>query len=128
VTPNHYNSKQEDDAPERSVPTSNEVLSDFELLENKIKKPRTKGISREPPQSPHSLENASERSGRQEFKLDSSKKLVSIGHLSVNSVTDEYYIAAQSETDSQHNSMVKKEMLRYLSRVADRNKPLFVFN
>lgn len=46
----------------------------------------------------------------------------------MNSVTDEYYIAAQSETDSQQNSVVKREMIRYLSRVADRTKPLFVFN
>jgi len=84
----------------------------------------------DPPQSPHSVKdgNQSEKSGKQKFKSSSSRKLVSIGHLSVNSVTDEYYIAAQSDTDSQHNILVKKEMIRYLSRVADRNKPLFVFN
>ena len=51
---------------------------------------------------------------------------MSIGQLSVNSVTDEYYIAACDE--SEHSQAVKRQMIRYLSRVADRNKPLFMFN
>jgi hypothetical protein len=52
------------------------------------------------------------------------KKLVSI--VSVNSVTDERYIEAQSESSQcqQH----KQKMIRYLHKVNDRNKPLFIFN
>ncbi len=30
--------------------------------------------------------------------------------------------------DSNDHFSIKKQMIRYLSRVADRNKPLFVFN
>lgn len=65
-------------------------------------------------------------SDRQRVRIDSAKELVSIGQLSVNSVTDEYYIAACDE--SEHAQAVKQQMIRYLSRVADRNKPLFMFN
>lgn len=57
---------------------------------------------------------------------DSAKELVSIGQLSINSVTDEYYIAATDE--SEHAQLVRRQMIRYLSRVSDRNKPLFMFN
>ena len=55
----------------------------------------------------------------------------SIMHMSVNSVTDGNFILhegdAQSHDSNDHFS-IKKQMIRYLSRVADRNKPLFVFN
>lgn len=55
----------------------------------------------------------------------------SIMHMSVNSVTDGNFILhdgdAQSH-DSNEPFSIKKQMIRYLSRVADRNKPLFVFN
>ena len=49
-------------------------------------------------------------------------------HLSFNSVTDEKYIAAASKSESEHNNLEKTEMLNYLSRVSDKNKPLFMFN
>ena len=55
----------------------------------------------------------------------------SILHMSVNSVTDEkHYMRHDDENsnDSNNHYSIKKQMLRYLSRVADRNKPLFVFN
>jgi hypothetical protein len=51
---------------------------------------------------------------------------VSISHLSLNSVTDEYFIAANAEPEP--SQAVRKQMARYLSRVSDKNKPLFVFN
>lgn len=55
----------------------------------------------------------------------------SILQMSVNSVTDEKnylkYHDGNSDDSNDHYS-IKKQMLRYLSRVADRNKPLFVFN
>lgn len=51
---------------------------------------------------------------------------------SINSVTDEkYYMRHEdgnSEDSSQDYYSIKKQMIRYLSRVADRNKPMFVFN
>ncbi len=43
------NSKNEDDSAVRPVAAMSEVLSDYELIENSIKKPRTKGVKREPP-------------------------------------------------------------------------------
>jgi len=49
-----------------------------------------------------------------------------MGQLSLNSVTDEYYIAACNETEQ--SQAVRKQMIRYLSRVSDKNKPLFMFN
>jgi hypothetical protein len=49
-------------------------------------------------------------------------------HMSFNSVTDEKYIAAASQSESDYNKQVKSEMLSYLSRVSDKNKPLFMFN
>jgi len=49
-----------------------------------------------------------------------------MGQLSLNSVTDEYYIAACNETEQ--SLAVRKQMIRYLSRVSDKNKPLFMFN
>lgn len=49
-----------------------------------------------------------------------------MGQLSLNSVTDEYYIAACNETEQ--SMAVRKQMIRYLSRVSDKNKPLFMFN
>jgi hypothetical protein len=56
----------------------------------------------------------------------------SILQMSVNSVTDEKnYLRHDDEnsTDSNNNYYsIKKQMIRYLSRVADRNKPMFVFN
>lgn len=56
----------------------------------------------------------------------------SILQMSVNSVTDERnYLRHDDEnsTDSNNNYYsIKKQMIRYLSRVADRNKPMFVFN
>jgi len=55
----------------------------------------------------------------------------SIMHMSVNSVTDGNFILHEGDTqshDSNDHFSIKKQMIRYLSRVADRNKPLFVFN
>ena len=57
----------------------------------------------------------------------------SIMQMSVNSVTDGNFIHMHENGDCQsHDSndhfSIKKQMIRYLSRVADRNKPLFVFN
>ena len=56
----------------------------------------------------------------------------SIMHMSVNSVTDNNFIIHKGEDaqscDSNDHFSIKKQMIRYLSRVADRNKPLFVFN
>jgi hypothetical protein len=51
-------------------------------------------------------------------------------HMSINSVTDErnYLGDGNSEDSSQDYYSIKKQMIRYLSRVADRNKPMFVFN
>jgi hypothetical protein len=46
--------------------------------------------------------------------------------VSLNSVTDEQYIQAQSESDQCQQN--KKQMIRYLHKVNDRNKPLFIFN
>ena len=51
---------------------------------------------------------------------------------SINSVTDEKYYKkheeGSSEDSSQNYYSVKKQMIRYLSRVADKNKPMFLFN
>lgn len=55
----------------------------------------------------------------------------SILQMSVNSVTDEKNYSRRDDgasDDSNDHYSIKKQMLRYLSRVADRNKPLFVFN
>ena len=55
----------------------------------------------------------------------------SIMHMSVNSVTDGNFILCEADAqshDSNDHFSIKKQMIRYLSRVADRNKPLFVFN
>ena len=55
----------------------------------------------------------------------------SIMHMSVNSVTDGNFILHEGDNqshDSNDHFSIKKQMIRYLSRVADRNKPLFVFN
>lgn len=55
----------------------------------------------------------------------------SIMHMSVNSVTDGNFILHEGDTqshDSNEPFSIKQKMIRYLSRVADRNKPLFVFN
>ncbi len=56
----------------------------------------------------------------------------SIMHMSVNSVTDNNFQVHKGEDahscDSNDHFSIKKQMIRYLSRVADRNKPLFVFN
>ena len=52
-------------------------------------------------------------------------------HMSVNSVTDGNFILHEGDNqshDSNDHFSIKKQMIRYLSRVADRNKPLFVFN
>ncbi len=65
-------------------------------------------------------------SARSSAKMNSIGAFVSISHLSLNSVTDEYYIAANNE--SEQSQAVRKQMVRYLSRVSDKNKPLFVFN
>jgi len=34
----------------------------------------------------------------------------------------------ENSNDSNNYYSIKKQMIRYLSRVADRNKPMFVFN
>ncbi len=62
--------------------------------------------------------------------MNSSKAPISgiAPHLSFNSVTDEQYIAAASISESEHNKLEKTEMINYLSRVSDKNKPLFMFN
>ena len=55
----------------------------------------------------------------------------SIMHMSVNSVTDGSFMVHGDDAashDSNDHFSIKKQMIRYLSRVADRNKPLFVFN
>ena len=55
----------------------------------------------------------------------------SIMHMSVNSVTDGSFMVHGDDAashDSNEYFSIKKQMIRYLSRVADRNKPLFVFN
>lgn len=55
----------------------------------------------------------------------------SILQMSVNSVTDGKFRRGGADTrsvDSNDARSIKKQMIRYLSRVADRNKPLFVFN
>ena len=55
----------------------------------------------------------------------------SIMHMSVNSVVDNNFAALAADVqshDSNDHFSIKKQMIRYLSRVADRNKPLFVFN
>lgn len=56
----------------------------------------------------------------------------SIMHMSVNSVTDHNFIIRGKDDgaseDSNDHFSIKKQMIRYLSRLADRNKPLFVFN
>ena len=60
-----------------------------------------------------------------------SMRYESIMHMSVNSVTDGNFILHEGDAKSQDSNdhfSIKKQMIRYLSRVADRNKPLFVFN
>ena len=61
-----------------------------------------------------------------------SAKAESIMHMSVNSVTDGNFAYVAGDDAASHDSndhfSIKKQMIRYLSRVADRNKPLFVFN
>jgi len=61
-----------------------------------------------------------------------SAKAESIMHMSVNSVTDGNFCYVAGDDTASHDSndhfSIKKQMIRYLSRVADRNKPLFVFN
>lgn len=55
----------------------------------------------------------------------------SVMHMSVNSVTDGSFMVHGDDAashDSNEYFSIKKQMIRYLSRVADRNKPLFVFN
>ena len=55
----------------------------------------------------------------------------SIMHMSVNSVTDGNFILHEADAqshDSNDHFSIKKQMIRYLSRVTDRTKPLFVFN
>lgn len=55
----------------------------------------------------------------------------SIMHMSVNSVIDGNFairVGSENSHDSNDHFSIKKQMIRYLSRVADRNKPLFVFN
>lgn len=55
----------------------------------------------------------------------------SMMHMSVNSVVDNNFAAIAADVqshDSNDHFSIKKQMIRYLSRVADRNKPLFVFN
>ena len=47
------------------------------------------------------------------------------------SVTDERQHGRhddENSNDSNNYYSIKKQMIRYLSRVADRNKPMFVFN
>ena len=73
----------------------------------------------------------SHRAGASNGSMTVSMRDESIMHMSVNSVTDGNFILhegdAQSHDSNDHFS-IKKQMIRYLSRVADRNKPLFVFN
>jgi hypothetical protein len=59
-----------------------------------------KGSKRNNGMSPHSArESGCSENVVKKLRLNSSKTIVSIGHLSLNSVTDEYYIAAQSESE-----------------------------
>jgi hypothetical protein len=52
-----------------------------------------------------------------------------IQQMSINSVTDYMRHADDNSEDSnQDYYSIKKQMIRYMSRVADRNKPMFVFN
>ena len=44
------------------------------------------------------------------------------------SVTDYGRHDDSNSNDSNNYFSIKKQMIRYLSRVADRNKPMFVFN
>ena len=53
--------------------------------------------------------------------------------MSAHSVTDERFIVRDgnhdaTSFDSNEYTNTKRQMLRYMSRVADKNKPLFVFN
>lgn len=87
------------------------VLSEYEYVEEQQQshKKKQKGISLSARES-----------------TEQKKSQVSMGQLSLNSVTDEYYIAACNETEQ--SQAVRKQMIRYLSRVSDKNKPLFMFN
>jgi hypothetical protein len=97
-------------------------LSDYEYQEeeqNLKKKPNQVCLSARESQRSEQLQ-------QRKLRVSSSKQLVSIGQLSLNSVTDKSYIAAYRESDN--DKAIKKQMIRYLSRVSDRNKPLFMFN
>lgn len=80
------------------------------------------------------MENHQGRSNRTHSKgsVTVSMRDESIMHMSVNSVTDGNFILHAEGDNQSHDSndhfSIKKQMIRYLSRVADRNKPLFVFN
>jgi len=74
--------------------------------------------------------NQGQRSGSN-GSMNVSMRDESIMHMSVNSVTDGNFILCEADAqshDSNDHFSIKKQMIRYLSRVADRNKPLFVFN
>src|SRR6056300_865840 len=80
----------------------------------------------------HKVAGNKEETGGSKCSGTVSMRDESIMHMSVNSVTDERYYHrdapdAQSY-DSNDQASIKKQMIRYLSRVADRNKLLFVFN
>jgi len=101
-----------------------EGSADYEAQNLSIQNKRAGGISPNSAREGHDNENYF----IEKSKHNSSRGGVSVGHISVNSVTDEHYYRANSDSDSQSNAFVKKQMIRYLSRVHDRNKPLFVFN
>ena len=92
-------------------------LSDYEFADGQS------NLRKKPSRNVSAKSNGGQESHRSEPPIKQ-KQLVSI--VSVNSVTDERYIEAQSESSQcqQH----KKQMIRYLHKVNDRNKPLFIFN
>lgn len=49
-----------------------------------------------------------------------------MGKTSARDANNEYYSSRSGDSSEQRST--KKEMIRFLSRILDRNKPLFVFN
>jgi hypothetical protein len=121
-------------APTNTPPDSE---NDYEPDQHALVVPNKRGSQKMTPYySPESKkESEHKRKLRPEDRMNSEQSAVSmlneeIKRIEINSVTDSYLRNNEDDDEppNKNYGSIKKEMIKYLSRVADKNKPMFVFN